>query len=49
MPVKGEGDLPIEQALNDGPRVDYFKGYLENLELAIKEDGVAIRGYMAWR
>ncbi|ORY56435.1 glycoside hydrolase family 1 protein [Leucosporidium creatinivorum] len=48
MPVRGEGDLPIEQALNDGPRVDFFKGYLENLELAMKEDGVAVRGYIAW-
>lgn len=49
MPVKGEGDLPVEQAVQDTPRVEYFKGYLGNLEKAMKEDGVVVRGYLAWR
>ncbi|KAJ3056274.1 Beta-glucosidase 1B [Rhizophlyctis rosea] len=46
--VKGESDLGVEQAVHDTYRVNYFKGYLENLLLAVFDDGVQIRGYMAW-
>ncbi|KAJ3035542.1 Beta-glucosidase 1A [Rhizophlyctis rosea] len=46
--VKGENDLSFEEALNDTYRVNYYKDYLENMLLAINEDGVQVKGYMAW-
>ncbi len=37
-----------KEAENDVERVEYMKGYLENVEKAITEDGVDVRGYFAW-
>jgi len=34
--------------LHDEYRIDWYKQYLENLRLAYVEDGVDVRGYMAW-
>jgi len=34
--------------INDEYRIDWYKQYLENLRLAYAEDGVDVRGYMAW-
>jgi beta-glucosidase len=34
--------------LHDEYRIDWYKQYLENLRLAYAEDGVDVRGYMAW-
>lgn len=46
--VKGENDLPREEILNDEFRVEYFHGYVNALADAFAEDGVDVRGYMAW-
>jgi beta-glucosidase len=34
--------------INDEYRIDWYAQYLENLRLAYAEDGVDVRGYMAW-
>jgi len=34
--------------MHDTYRIDWYKQYLENLRLSLVEDGVDIRGYMAW-
>lgn len=46
--VKGETDLPIEEALHDGPRVHYFEGTTKALLDAITIDGVDVRSYFPW-
>ena len=46
--VKGEADLPIEEALHDGPRVHYFEGTTKALLDAITIDGVDVRSYFPW-
>jgi hypothetical protein len=48
MDRKGESSLSIADALEDQERVDYFKGYLTNVQLAVETDGVDVRGYFAW-
>ena len=45
--VKGEDNLPVQQAINDTDRVNYFKGNLEALLGAI-DDGVVIKSYFGW-
>ncbi|XP_063833461.1 myrosinase 1-like isoform X1 [Ostrinia nubilalis] len=52
------GDIPIlitengfstaEDSLEDHDRVQYYRRYLEQVLLAIKEDGVNVIGYTAW-
>ncbi|KAK7314795.1 hypothetical protein VNO77_33323 [Canavalia gladiata] len=39
--------LPLEKALEDTPRMDYYYGHLYYLQTAIK-DGVNVKGYFAW-
>lgn len=46
--VKGEHNLPIEKAIHDKERIDYYRGYLKEVVEAINNDGVDIRGYFAW-
>ncbi|KAI0772973.1 beta-glucosidase 1B [Trametes elegans] len=46
--VKDENAMPVEQALADHDRVQYFKGNCEALLAARNEDGVDIRAYFAW-
>ncbi|KAJ3504853.1 hypothetical protein NLJ89_g7724 [Agrocybe chaxingu] len=46
--VKGENDMPIEEALKDSDRVHYFQGTTAALLTAIHEDGVDIRSYFPW-
>ncbi|KIM36262.1 glycoside hydrolase family 1 protein [Hebeloma cylindrosporum] len=46
--VKGENDLPLEEALVDNDRVHYFEGTTAALMNAIHEDGVDIRSYFPW-
>jgi hypothetical protein len=43
-----ELNLPIDQAINDTDRIEYFRGNCEALLAAITEDGVDIRSYFAW-
>lgn len=46
--VKNEDSLPIEEAIKDHDRVEYFRGATDSLYKAIFEDGVDIRSYFPW-
>jgi len=46
--VPNESLLPLQEALNDTFRVNFYRDYLSELEKAIVEDGVKVLGYMAW-
>ena len=46
--VKDEDSLPIEEAVHDAPRVQYFRGATSALLSAVVDDGVDIRAYMGW-
>lgn len=46
--LKGENDLSKEEILDDEFRAEYFRSYLAALAKAVEEDGVDVRGYMAW-
>lgn len=49
FPVKDENDIqPIEAALHDVDRIEYFRGYTNALLEAIQKDGVDVRSYFAW-
>lgn len=41
--VAGEDKQPLGEALCDAFRVDYFRQYLGNASLAVKEDGVNLQ------
>eukprot|EP00604_Paraphysomonas_vestita_P003226 CAMPEP_0174821732 /NCGR_PEP_ID=MMETSP1107-20130205/9227_1 /TAXON_ID=36770 /ORGANISM="Paraphysomonas vestita, Strain GFlagA" /LENGTH=268 /DNA_ID=CAMNT_0016039067 /DNA_START=678 /DNA_END=1484 /DNA_ORIENTATION=- len=45
--VPGETELPLEEALHDTFRVDYYSSYLSSVMKAIDE-GVNVQGYFAW-
>lgn len=46
--VKGENDLSREVMVNDDFRADYFRSYIAAMAKARVEDGVNVRGYLAW-
>ncbi|KAH9947759.1 beta-glucosidase [Amylocystis lapponica] len=46
--VKDENNKPVEEALSDGDRVEYFRGTTGALLGAVAEDGVDVRAYFAW-
>ena len=46
--MKNETYLPLEQALADHDRVEYFRGNMEALLATINEDGVDVKGYFGW-
>jgi len=46
--VKGEDDLPIEEAVVDTDRVNYFRGATAALLEAVNEDGVDVQCYFPW-
>ncbi|KAG1809566.1 glycoside hydrolase family 1 protein [Suillus subaureus] len=46
--VKDEHSKPIEEALQDSDRVNYFKGTTASLKAAVLEDGVDVRAYFPW-
>jgi hypothetical protein len=46
--VKGENELKREERLEDGFRVEYFRGCVRAMTEAVGEDGVDVRGYLAW-
>eukprot|EP00823_Brevimastigomonas_motovehiculus_P009090 TRINITY_DN8771_c0_g1_i1.p1 TRINITY_DN8771_c0_g1~~TRINITY_DN8771_c0_g1_i1.p1 ORF type:complete len:556 (+),score=134.51 TRINITY_DN8771_c0_g1_i1:75-1742(+) len=45
--VPDESLIPMEQALNDTFRIDYYRGYLTHVLDALN-DGVDVRGYTMW-
>lgn len=40
--------MPLEQALADHDRVQYFRGNMASLFAAVLEDGVEIKAYFGW-
>ncbi|KAG2003281.1 beta-glucosidase [Coprinopsis cinerea AmutBmut pab1-1] len=48
FPAKGENDLPVEEAIHDKDRVEYFRGYTQALLEAINIDKVPVKSYFAW-
>ncbi|KAG8933354.1 Beta-glucosidase 1B [Tulasnella sp. 418] len=46
--VKDEDSLPVDQAVHDTDRINYFAGNLQALYEAINEDGVDVRSYFPW-
>ncbi|TPX41416.1 hypothetical protein SeMB42_g05584 [Synchytrium endobioticum] len=44
----GEAGMTTEQAVNDTARVQFFKDYLYQLDLAITQDKIDVMGYLAW-
>lgn len=46
--LRGENDMPLEEIVEDDFRVKYFDGYVRAMAQAYEEDGVDVRGYMAW-
>ncbi|KAH8146308.1 uncharacterized protein LAJ45_09751 [Morchella importuna] len=43
----GEKDMNKEEALQDDFRIDYFRGYIDELAECVKE-GVPVKSYLAW-
>jgi beta-glucosidase len=46
--VVGESDQPIQQALHDTFRQQFYANYTTNVMLAAHVDGVNVQGYYAW-
>jgi len=45
--IESESDISGSM-LHDSYRIDWYEKYLENLSIAIIEDGIDVRGFMAW-
>jgi len=45
--VPNENNMPLQDALHDQFRIDFYSQYISNVSLAISE-GVDVRGYFAW-
>jgi beta-glucosidase len=48
VPVPGESDRPVEKAVQDTFRLEFYRDYLNGLCQAVAEDGVNVTGYYAW-
>ena len=46
--MKNEDNIPVDQAVHDTDRQEYYKGYVTALLQAATEDGTDIRGYFGW-
>lgn len=46
--VKGEANLPVEEAIHDTDRVNYYKGAIASTLEAAKTEGIKIRGIYPW-
>ena len=40
--------MPVEEAIQDHDRVQYYRGVTESLIKAMVDDGVDVRAYFAW-
>jgi beta-glucosidase len=43
-----EDDLKLPEVLDDQDRIKYYAGYLAEMEKAIHEDGVKVKGFFMW-
>lgn len=46
--VAGELSMSVEQTINDDFRQDFFEGIVESLTLAIRDDRLPIKAFLAW-
>lgn len=46
--VAGEAEMTREQACNDIERQTFFTGYIREMALAVRDDGINVGAYMAW-
>ncbi len=46
--VPKENDMPIQEALKDSFRIEFYKGYIQSVIDSVVKDGVDVRGYFAW-
>ncbi|KAK4684015.1 hypothetical protein P7C73_g6191, partial [Tremellales sp. Uapishka_1] len=46
--TQGEADMSLEEQVNDIQRQHYYLGYLKEMIEAVRDEGVDVRGYMAW-
>ncbi|KAG4259351.1 glycosyl hydrolase family 1 [Fusarium proliferatum] len=46
--IKGENDLPVDKIVEDTFRCDFYRSHIESVVRASVEDGVDIKGYLAW-
>ena len=46
--VKDEHNMPVEQALQDADRIEYFRGMTSALQAAVVEDSVDVKAYFPW-
>ena len=46
--VPGENEMKISDAVHDQFRVDFYKGYIQNVIDAVTLDGVKLGGYFGW-
>ncbi|PPQ87691.1 hypothetical protein CVT25_011458 [Psilocybe cyanescens] len=46
--AKSDVELSLPEVLHDTDRVEYFRGYTNALLEAVVEDGVLVKGYLAW-
>lgn len=46
--LKDEDDLPVEKILQDDFRCDFYRDHIHEVVKAWEEDGINIKGYMAW-
>ncbi|CAL8468095.1 g7634 [Coccomyxa elongata] len=46
--VKGEGTMPLMQALNDTSRIDFFRNYIPEATDAVNIDKVPLTGLFVW-
>ena len=46
--VPGENSMPLDEALHDTFRVEYYQNYTEQVQKAVDEDDINCKGYFAW-
>jgi beta-glucosidase len=45
---EGEAQMRLEERIHDTQRQDYYAGYLKEMLEAVRDDGIDVRGFMAW-
>lgn len=46
--IKGESSLPLDEALEDTFRCDFYRSHIESVVKARVDDGVNVMAYIAW-
>jgi beta-glucosidase len=46
--ILDESKLSLPKVLDDEERIEYYRGYINEVVASMIEDGIDIRGYFAW-